>query len=389
MYPQCFPNLCEVNVTYPSSFFQSITAQYESTIILSLCVISVLVGAFIACYDILMYCCCKTRRTLKKMPIEEPDDVRQLSFRINTPHHPIVSSSTFSTIERILIITVFFFVFCLPFGLIILLLFLPDYLVYPFVVVSLMVLVRLILYATKINRSSLRVWWISFVQWSIPVRIIVPLILSCLIGAAVWSLNYAVHQSTRFSIVILPFFQENNDVVVFSAYSLLMCGHLYLMSKSIQRSYQSKKCICLAISRVFYYGLNALASIAFPIIYFIDQEHNGPFRLHHSFIGQFLQLLPFHVLQILGCLLSFDALIWICTTPGYYVNYMDVYGNVYHHDQTNTNNDSNVGSENNPCPYFKTFGLDNIIVNHPVTILRYVAIGCLLEFIGSIFEKIL
>lgn len=56
----------------------------------------------------------------------------------------------------------------------------------------------------------------------------------------------------------------------------------------------------------FFHMVSAVLSIAFPTIYFFTQSHNE-MRLHHSFLGLALQLIPLRPLQMYGSIVTFDA----------------------------------------------------------------------------------
>ncbi|HSX25862.1 MAG TPA: hypothetical protein VLE89_02510, partial [Chlamydiales bacterium] len=177
-------------------------------------------------------------------------------------------------------------------------------------------------------------------------------VFSGLVGTAAYFLS-DVFQSNTYSITL----RSQTDAVVFAEYGVLALGHLAFA----KGRYQNKQKIA-----AIYYFLNALISVGFPIAYFKTYDHNGPLRLHHSWIGQALQLLPGVNSKILGAALSLDSLNYIATTPGYTEFQMDSAGTI--------------------CQVYSPYGLDNIVVENFEAVMKSISIGCGLEFLGFLLK---
>lgn len=93
----------------------------------------------------------------------------------------------------------------------------------------------------------------------------------------------------------LPF---QNPVTVFVEYLIIGLFHL---KKSFQALQKGEKLNALL------YFINFGLSIFFPIKYLLGYEQ---MRLHHSFLGLMLQLIPYRPLQLFGSLLTFDSFLY-------------------------------------------------------------------------------
>jgi hypothetical protein len=85
-------------------------------------------------------------------------------------------------------------------------------------------------------------------------------------------------------------------LVVFLEYAAIGLLHLALAAKAFYNREKGLGCFHL---------FNALLSIAFPLYYFLSDPVG--MRLHHSFTGLLLQLMPFNCLKLLGGMITFDS----------------------------------------------------------------------------------
>jgi hypothetical protein len=90
----------------------------------------------------------------------------------------------------------------------------------------------------------------------------------------------------------LPF---QTPVVVFLEYAALGAGHAALGVHSWKKGDRAS---------ALFHMTSAITAIAFPVCYIIQGTE---VRLHHSFIGLALQLLPWRPIQCLGSIITFDS----------------------------------------------------------------------------------
>ncbi|MBI2742430.1 MAG: hypothetical protein HYX48_00740 [Chlamydiales bacterium] len=91
--------------------------------------------------------------------------------------------------------------------------------------------------------------------------------------------------------------------VVLMEYALVGLCHLLLAVRAYQKD---EKMMAL------FHGVNALLSFIFPAVYWRDEGSN--LRLHHSFTGLLMQLMPFRCTKMLGALISFDSLLYFISS---------------------------------------------------------------------------
>lgn len=91
---------------------------------------------------------------------------------------------------------------------------------------------------------------------------------------------------------ILP---SQTTFVVFLEYALVGVLHACLAVKAALKREKGLAC---------YHLINTFLSFLFPLHYFYQAE---PFRLHHSFTGLLLQLMPFRGVKALGALITLDS----------------------------------------------------------------------------------
>ncbi|MDE3046703.1 MAG: hypothetical protein KGJ02_08725 [Verrucomicrobiota bacterium] len=180
----------------------------------------------------------------------------------------------------------------------------------------------------------------------------------CTAGIAIY-LPQVLEQSTEYQIW-LP---GQAPAVAFLEYAGVAMAHLFLAKKST-----SKK-------MVIYYLLNASASLSFPIAYLADPSHNGPLRLHHSWIGQSLQLLPSVNLKVLGVALSLDSINYLADSPGYHQYGLTAWGD-------------HLTKQGTPGEDLVIYGGDNVLVDNVWLALDAFSVGCGLELLGHLLSTV-
>ena len=147
--------------------------------------------------------------------------------------------------------------------------------------------------------------------------------------------------------------------VVFGEYALLSLAHL-----AFSYGHFMQKNRMLGI----YHSLNSLASIAFPSYYLHSQGHNGELRIHHSWLGQALQILPFAGTRALGSVFSLDSLNYAFNVPGYDTYRRDILGN--HCDVERS-----------------IYGFDNVFAENYLPILQALCVAIFLEQVGKAIKS--
>lgn len=113
------------------------------------------------------------------------------------------------------------------------------------------------------------------------------------IGAGGYIFYLLAHAKSIWGLTdVLPY---QTPQIVFIEYALLGAGHAYLAARSWTKGENT--------STIFHL-ISAISAIAFPLYYILD---GGEVRLHHSFLGLSLQLLPWRPLKCLGSVITFDS----------------------------------------------------------------------------------
>ncbi len=135
------------------------------------------------------------------------------------------------------------------------------------------------------------------------------------IAAAAYGLYSLIHYALSQTVSawdaynLLPF---QTPVVVFLEYAIVGVLHGVL---AVKNWLQGNKA-----AAAFHFG-NLVMSFAFPIYYLLDATPSAPMRIHHSFIGLSLALLPFKTLKAMGTTIMLDsALSFFSSLRGYDTN---------------------------------------------------------------------
>lgn len=142
------------------------------------------------------------------------------------------------------------------------------------------------------------------------------------IAAAAYGMYSLIHYALSQTISkwdpynLLPF---QTPVVVFLEYAVVGLLHGAL---AVKNWLQGNKA-----AAAFHFG-NLIMSFAFPIYYLLDATPASPMRLHHSFIGLSLSLLPFKTMKAMGTTIMLDSsLYFFSSLRGYDTNTW--YGNKF------------------------------------------------------------
>lgn len=111
--------------------------------------------------------------------------------------------------------------------------------------------------------------------------------------------------------------------VVFCEYAFLGLLHA---GKAYQKWQKGEK------AEAVFHLLSSMLSFVFPSCYLAAATENAPMRLHHSFIGLFMQLLPSKALQALGSFITFDSFLNVCISQR---GFLDPYKQFHQYDFQN------------------------------------------------------
>ncbi len=150
----------------------------------------------------------------------------------------------------------------------------------------------------------------------------------------------------------LPF---QTPLGVFLEYAALGLAHLGLAIHAlIKKRYEAS----------LFYLVSAIAAVAFPISYILQGTE---VRLHHSFLGLALQLIPLRPIQCLGTIITFDAFLNL-----YFGMQGIVRGKIIKH----------FG-----CVYVRQYDYQNALIAHFSYAMTALAVVCLFNQIANYFTK--